>query len=303
MAFSSLITTNVNNPNKSFEVLPAPSDSVSSLSFSPRANHLVATSWDNQVRCWEVLPGSSQPKASISHDQPVLCSTWKDDGTTVFTGGCDKQVKMWPLLSGGPPTTVAMHDAPVKEIAWISQMNLLVSGSWDKTLRYWDTRQAQPAHVQPLPERCYAITVNYPLMVVGTADRQLIVYNLQNPQAGLVYTTWTTPNRARILHLNATERELVALRFILSTLSTSTLCITHLPLLGLMVLSTFGIRTVNRDSRLSPGVLILFHAVLSMLMVQSMHMQFVMTGAKVLKIIIQRLQRHISTCTAHRNLR
>ncbi|XP_078153786.1 protein RAE1-like isoform X1 [Carex rostrata] len=182
MAFSSLITTNVNNPNKSFEVLPAPSDSVSSLSFSPRANHLVATSWDNQVRCWEVLPGSSQPKASISHDQPVLCSTWKDDGTTVFTGGCDKQVKMWPLLSGGPPTTVAMHDAPVKEIAWISQMNLLVSGSWDKTLRYWDTRQAQPAHVQPLPERCYAITVNYPLMVVGTADRQLIVYNLQNPQ-------------------------------------------------------------------------------------------------------------------------
>lgn len=65
----------------------------------------------------------------------VLCSTWKDDGTTVFTGGCDKQVKMWPLLSGGAPTTVAMHDAPVKEIAWISQMNLLVSGSWDKTLR------------------------------------------------------------------------------------------------------------------------------------------------------------------------
>ena len=65
----------------------------------------------------------------------VLCSAWKDDGTTVFSGGCDKQVKMWPLLSGGQPQTVAMHDAPVKEIAWIPQMNLLVSGSWDKTLR------------------------------------------------------------------------------------------------------------------------------------------------------------------------
>ena len=65
----------------------------------------------------------------------VLCSAWKDDGTTVFSGGCDKQVKMWPLLSGGQPQTVAMHDAPVKEVAWIPQMNLLVSGSWDKTLR------------------------------------------------------------------------------------------------------------------------------------------------------------------------
>jgi len=170
------------NPNKSFEIQPNPGDSVSSLSFSPKSNLLVATSWDNQVRCWEIVGGNSQPKVSISHDQPVLCSAWKDDGTTVFSGGCDKQVKMWPLLSGGQPQTVAMHDAPVKEIAWIPQMNLLVSGSWDKTLRYWDTRQANPVHVQQLPERCYALTVNYPLMIVGTADRNLVVFNLQNPQ-------------------------------------------------------------------------------------------------------------------------
>ncbi|KAM0952921.1 putative transcription factor WD40-like family [Dioscorea sansibarensis] len=170
------------NPNKSVEVTPSPNDSVSSLSFSPKGNYLVATSWDNQVRCWEIMGGSSQPKASISHDQPVLCSAWKDDGTTVFSGGCDKQVKMWPLMSGGQATTVAAHDAPIKEVAWVEQMNLLVTGSWDKTLRYWDTRQAQPVHTQQLPERCYALTVRYPLMVVGTADRNLIVFNLQNPQ-------------------------------------------------------------------------------------------------------------------------
>ena len=65
----------------------------------------------------------------------VLCSAWKDDGTTVFSGGCDKQVKMWPLLSGGQPITVAMHDAPIKDIAWIPEMNLLATGSWDKTIK------------------------------------------------------------------------------------------------------------------------------------------------------------------------
>ena len=65
----------------------------------------------------------------------VLCSAWKDDGTTVFTGGCDKQAKMWPLLSGAQPSTVAMHDAPFNQIAWIPGMNLLVTGSWDKTLK------------------------------------------------------------------------------------------------------------------------------------------------------------------------
>ncbi|XP_038683535.1 protein RAE1-like [Tripterygium wilfordii] len=184
-AFASTSSGNP-NPNKSFEVSQPPNDSVSSLSFSPKSNILVATSWDNQVRCWEIVHSGlnvgSVPKASVSHDQPVLCSTWKDDGTTVFSGGCDKQVKMWPLLSGGQPMTIGMHDAPVKEIAWIPEMNLLVSGSWDKTLKYWDTRQPNPVHTQLLPERCYALTVRYPLMVAGTADRNVVVFNLQNPQ-------------------------------------------------------------------------------------------------------------------------
>ncbi|CAL0308629.1 hypothetical protein TanjilG_08340 [Lupinus angustifolius] len=174
------------NPNKSYEVNQPPGDSISSLCFSSKANFLVATSWDNQVRCWEIQKNgnvlNSTPKASISHDQPVLCSAWKDDGTTVFSGGCDKQVKMWPLTSGGQAMTVAMHDAPIKDLAWIPEMNLLATGSWDKTLKYWDTRQSNPVHTQQLPDRCYSISVKHPLMVVGTADRNLIVFNLQNPQ-------------------------------------------------------------------------------------------------------------------------
>jgi len=59
---------------------------------------------------------------------------------------------------------------------------MLLSSPFVATFRYWDTRQSNPVHTQQLPERCYAMTVRHPLMVVGTADRNLIVYNLQNPQ-------------------------------------------------------------------------------------------------------------------------
>ncbi|XP_041992052.1 protein RAE1-like isoform X1 [Salvia splendens] len=175
------------NPNRSTEVVKPPSDSVSSLSFSPKANVFVATSWDNQVvGCWEVKKSGNELSTvhmgSMSHDKPVLCSAWKDDGTTVFSGGCDKQVKMWPLASGGQPVTVAVHDSPVKEVSWIPEMNLLVTGSWDKTLRYWDLRQQSPTWVQQLPDRCYALAVQHSLMVVGTADRNIIVFDLQKPQ-------------------------------------------------------------------------------------------------------------------------
>jgi WD40 repeat protein len=56
------------------------------------------------------------------------------------------------------------------------------TGGWDKTLRYWDLRQQSPAHVQQLPEKCYAMSVSHPLLVVGCAERVIQIFNLANPQ-------------------------------------------------------------------------------------------------------------------------
>ncbi|KAI3906412.1 hypothetical protein MKW92_039414 [Papaver armeniacum] len=177
------------NPNKSYEIVPPPGDYISSLCFSPKADYLVATSWDNQVNCWEIrrlgATTESVARATVELDLPDLCSAWKDDGMAVFSGGCDKMVKVWPLMSGREPLAVGLHDGPVKEIAWIPDMNLLATGSWDKTLRYWDLKQPTLVHRQQLPERCYALSVKYPLMVVGTADRNLIVFDLRKPQKEL----------------------------------------------------------------------------------------------------------------------
>ncbi|KAJ8622949.1 hypothetical protein MRB53_031478 [Persea americana] len=186
------------NPNKSVEVTQPPTDSVSSLCFSPKGNFLVATSWDNQVRCWEILQtGSSVPKAVISHDQPVLCSAWKDDGTAVFSGGCDKQVKMWPLMSGGQPVTVAMHDAPVKELAWVPEMNLLVTGSWDKTLRC-EWISFTPCFVQtefkritsPLKyqTRCVAAFPDQQGFLVGSIEGRVGVHHMDDSQQSKNFT-------------------------------------------------------------------------------------------------------------------
>jgi mRNA export factor len=62
-----------------------------------------------QVRCWEIQAnGSSVPKAMQAHEQPVLCSAWNADGSTVYSGGCDNTVKAWNLATNqqqvGAPT-------------------------------------------------------------------------------------------------------------------------------------------------------------------------------------------------------
>lgn len=70
------------NPNKDFEVDASPTDSVSSLEFSPaslQTNYLIAGSWDNSVRCWEVeQSGKTIPRQMKQLTAPVLDVCWCD---------------------------------------------------------------------------------------------------------------------------------------------------------------------------------------------------------------------------------
>ena len=55
-------------------------------------------------------------------------------------------------------------------------------------IQYWDMRTPNPVSTVQLPERCYTLDVSYPLMVVGTAERHVQIFNLTNP---------TTPFKVR----------------------------------------------------------------------------------------------------------
>jgi mRNA export factor len=74
------------------------------------------------------------------------------------------------------------HDAPIKTAHYIDELQVLVTGSWDKTLRYWDGRSPTPVATVNLPERAYCMDVAYPLAVVATAERHILIYNLTNPK-------------------------------------------------------------------------------------------------------------------------
>lgn len=107
-------------------------------------------------------------------------------------------------VTTGQTSQVAQHDAPIKTVKWVETpgMGILATGSWDKTIKvragrlsllalrcsrllsqYWDLRQPQAITQVTLPERCYTFDVQYPLMVVGTAERHIQIFNLTNPTA------------------------------------------------------------------------------------------------------------------------
>lgn len=118
---------------------------------------------------------------------PVLSSCFSSDGTTVFSGGADKAVRMWSLASQAPnstPPQIGVHDSPVKSVAFLSTTNLVVSGGWDKKLKFWDARSPNPVGTLDLPERCYDMDCKGELLVVACANRKMMTYDVRgNPVA------------------------------------------------------------------------------------------------------------------------
>jgi len=136
------------------------------------------------------MNGQAVPKAAVSHDGPVLCAGWSNDGARVFTGGADKTAKVWDLATSSH-TQVAAHDAPIKNIFWVQEMQCVVTSSWDRTVKYWDGKSPQPKGVLQLPERAYAMDIRYPLMVIATADRKIVVVHMSKPTE--IMTTIQSP--------------------------------------------------------------------------------------------------------------
>ena len=112
----------------------------------------------------------------------MLDSAFSADGTTVFSAGTDKAVRMWQLQGGAPPGGLAQqigaHDGPVKCVEFLPRTNMIVSGGWDRKLKFWDARSPQPAGVLDMPERVYTMDVRDDLLVVGTAGRHIIAYDV-----------------------------------------------------------------------------------------------------------------------------
>lgn len=182
LGFGVNTTTNNYNPNKDFEVQQPPSDSISSLAWSPKANMLVSGSWDNEVRCWKVEQNfQSTPLASMKHDAPVLCANWTADGKRIISGGCDNKAKLWSLENNSQ-LVIGQHNAPIKHIFWVEELQCVLTASWDKTLKYWTGNSPNPACSVDLPERVYCMDVKGSCVIVGTAERNILIYDLRKPQ-------------------------------------------------------------------------------------------------------------------------
>lgn len=180
------------NPNNSYLMPQPPDDSVSSLAFSPgpaagqpaAQTFLVATSWNGAVRAWSMDPVSGAvPVAEKSTGgAPLLDCAWSLAGDAVFTACADGTARMWKVQED-TFDVVAKHESAIRCCVDVPNINLLATGSWDKTVKYWDARAPTgvPTGTVPVGDRVYAMDAVGWLLVVGVADRGLLVYDVRKP--------------------------------------------------------------------------------------------------------------------------
>jgi mRNA export factor len=142
-------------------------------------NFLLSTSWGGQISLWDVSKCSKVQE--LISDEPILSSCWHESNTAAFFGGGDGKVYAWQIEQG-TKMQVGQHSSGVNFVKWLPKIKVLLTGGWDKKLYFWDMRGPAPSFEINLPERLYCGDVKEDACVVGTANRHLQIYNLEQPQ-------------------------------------------------------------------------------------------------------------------------
>ncbi|KAL2077894.1 hypothetical protein ACEWY4_025579 [Coilia grayii] len=160
-----------------FKLNQGPEDSISAVKFSPStAQFLLVSSWDSSVRLYDV--GSNSVRMKYQHLAPVLdCAFY--DPTHAWSGGLDAQLKMHDLNTD-QDSIVGTHDATIRCVEYCPEVNVMVTGSWDRSVRLWDPRTPCNAGTFTQPEKVYTLSVAGDRLIVGTAGRRVLVWDLRN---------------------------------------------------------------------------------------------------------------------------
>ncbi|OAF65848.1 Rae1 protein, partial [Intoshia linei] len=180
------------NSNNDTKFSEPPTDTISSLVFSPTTSNIglagvssfcAATCWDKSIRIWQVDHNSKNtaPKAeTIAAEFPFHCS-WNDNSTQLFYASSDKSAYTWDLASN-QSVKFAEHTAPIQTVHHIKTptYTAVMTTSWDSTVKFWDLRSATPMKSIDIGGKALGADCMYPAAVILNSNRKIAVLNLNN---------------------------------------------------------------------------------------------------------------------------
>jgi len=163
-----------------FKLKSPPEDGISRVTFGPNSSQfLLVSSWDKKVRLYDI--SSNDQRCEYTHSAPVLDCVFQDP-IHVWSGGLDQLLKCYDI-NAGTEQTVGNHDNAIKCVCYSSDLNLICTGSWDSSVKLWDPRTNSCTGSFNQPDKVYTMSVAGEKLVVGTAGRKVLVWDLRNMQS------------------------------------------------------------------------------------------------------------------------
>jgi len=157
-------------------VYHSPTDSISSLSFNSSGSHLLCSSWDSKLRIYDV--DKLEVDTDFQSHAPLLDAVYENDDYA-WSGGLGRKVIRYNI-ERKTEETIGGHDEAVRCLVRNKEHNFIISGSWDQEISIWDPRQRKRVVSRPQNERVYAMDTVDNTVVVGTAQRKFLIWDLRN---------------------------------------------------------------------------------------------------------------------------
>jgi len=138
---------------------------------------VLAGCWDSKLRLYDAA--QNRLLHTFTMKGPCLDCSFLDN-THAVGGGLDKTVKVFDLQEGVATSTLGEHEGTVRCLEYSQYRELLFSGGWDSKVNAWDPRSSGDRVAGlTLPGKVFSMSVTDSRLVVATADRRVVSYDLR----------------------------------------------------------------------------------------------------------------------------
>jgi WD40 repeat protein len=171
---------------------PLPVDSaVTSLAFSPDGSTIAIGTDAGDIRLID-LANRREPVRLTGHDGSVLSVAFSPDGNMLASGGADRTVRRWSLLTERRIGSEMLgHQNEVTSVAFDPDGLVIASGSWDQTIGLWSAGDGTLVgrdlhHTGRVTSLSYA--TDRTLATGGTDGNVVLVNRLNGPRIATMLT-------------------------------------------------------------------------------------------------------------------